>query len=64
MTDQNVEAVRAKLTQRAAVGLKKYGVSTAERTDLSTRDWLIHAQEEAMDLCIYLERLIQDENDG
>ena len=30
-----------------------------ERTDLSELDWLIHAQEEAMDLAIYLEKLIQ-----
>ncbi|WWA79552.1 hypothetical protein Kintu_gp60 [Xanthomonas phage Kintu] len=56
----NIEmAVAEKLQKRAAVGLGKYGV-TMERTDLSRLDWLIHAQEEAMDLAVYLERLIQD----
>ncbi len=54
------DAVAAKLLKRAEVGLAKYGV-TMERTDLSHLDWLIHAQEEAMDLAVYLERLIQDE---
>ncbi len=58
--DQNVENVRVKLAQRAKTGLKKYGVTT-ERTDLTTLDWLNHAQEEAMDMCVYLERLIRDE---
>lgn len=58
--DAHVENVRGKLAERAALGLKKYGVTT-ERTDLTTLDWLNHAQQEAMDLCVYLERLIQDE---
>ena len=53
-------AVAAKLLKRSEVGLAKYGV-TMERTDLSRLDWLIHAQEEAMDLAVYLERLISDE---
>lgn len=30
-----------------------------ERTDLSEIEWLKHAQEEAMDLAVYLEKLIQ-----
>jgi hypothetical protein len=58
--DANVENVRRKLADRAEMGLKKYGVTT-ERTDLTTLDWLNHAQQETMDLCVYLERLIQDE---
>lgn len=49
-----------KIKRRAEFGLSKYG-TTLERTDLSTLDWLIHAQEEAMDLCNYLEVLIQRE---
>jgi hypothetical protein len=52
------DAVCAKIQQRAAVGLNKYGV-TLERDDLSELDWLVHAQEEAMDLANYLEVLIQ-----
>lgn len=53
-------AVAEKLHRRAQAGLDKYGV-TMERTDLSRLDWLMHAQEEAMDLAVYLERLICDE---
>jgi len=55
--DKNVEAVRQKLKDRAEVGLHKYGVTT-ERTDLTTRQWLVHAQEEAMDLAVYLQTLL------
>lgn len=52
--DANVEAVRAKLSERAAVGLRKYGVST-ERGDLSPEDWLRHLQEELLDAAVYIE---------
>lgn len=58
--DPNVTAVQQKLADRAAVGLLKYGVTT-ERTDLTRLDWLRHAQEEAMDFCIYLQVLIHEE---
>ena len=51
--------VCAKIKQRAALGKKKYG-TTMERDDLTPLDWLKHAQEEAMDLAVYLEKLIQD----
>jgi hypothetical protein len=54
------DQVCKKIQQRAEFGLKKYGVSL-ERTDLTKLQWLIHAQEEAMDLAGYLEVLIQDE---
>jgi hypothetical protein len=60
--DKNVQQVRQKLADRAEFGMIKYGVST-ERTDLSAKQWLIHAQEEAMDLAVYLQRLIDDMND-
>ena len=46
-----------KILNRAEIGEKKYK-TTMERTDLSELDWLVHAQEEAMDLAIYLEKLI------
>ncbi len=54
--------VALKLLSRAAIGKKKYGV-TMERTDLTKLQWLKHAQEEAMDLAVYLEKLIQIEKD-
>ena len=59
--DANVEAVRKKMLDRSVVGLAKYGVTT-ERTDLSRLQWLIHAQEESMDLSIYLQVLIEEES--
>lgn len=58
--DKHVEAVKAKLRDRMRAGLRKYGVTT-ERTDLTRKQWLIEAQNEAMDLAVYLERLIQEE---
>lgn len=61
MTDSIVEAVRQKLKDRSEVGLMKYG-TTMDRTDLSFDDWLKHAQEEAMDLCVYLEKIMRERN--
>lgn len=60
--DRNVERVREKLLQRSIVGLKKYGVTT-ERTDLSTIDWLNHWQQELMDACLYVQVLINEEEE-
>jgi len=58
VVDKYVESVREKFKQRAEVGARKYG-TTLERTDLTSLDWLLHAQEEAMDLTLYLEVLIE-----
>ena len=55
------DAVIIKIAKRSITGVEKYG-TTMERKDLSRKEWLIHAQEEAMDLGVYLERLIQEEN--
>lgn len=52
--------VVGKIMSRRERGLNKYGVGM-ERPDLSRLDWLRHAQEEAMDLAVYLEKLIQEE---
>ncbi len=54
--DANVKAVQERLGNRAAIGLLKYGVTT-EREDLSREEWLQHAQDEALDLSVYLQRL-------
>ena len=54
--DTIVNAVVQKFLQRSEVGKKKYGV-TLDREDLSTLDWITHAQEELMDGILYLERL-------
>lgn len=60
MFDEITEAVGWKIRKRAREGKDKYGV-TMERADLTRKQWLIHAQEEAMDLAVYLEKLIQEE---
>ena len=48
-----------KIQSRSLTGFKKYR-TTMERDDLTQREWLIHAQEEAMDLVIYLQKLIEE----
>ena len=56
MKDKIVELIINKFKERSEVGIKKYK-TTLERTDLTTLEWLQHAQEEAMDFVLYLERL-------
>ena len=57
------EKVIAKILKRAEVGKSKYG-TTMERNDLSRLEWLVHAQEEAMDLAVYLEKIIEEIKKG
>ena len=52
------EKVIAKIRQRAEVGEKKYN-TTMERGDLTYDEWLQHLQEELLDACVYLEKLMQ-----
>ena len=54
------QAVCQKLLGRAKIGMAKYGVSM-DKENLTRKEWLIHAQEEAMDLAIYLQKLIEME---
>ena len=56
------DEVCKKIQGRAAVGKDKYGV-TMETAPLSKLEWLIHAQEEAMDLAVYLQKLIELEEE-
>lgn len=59
-SDPIVESVRQKLLDRSSVGLKKYTISL----DSNNKDnYLKHAQEEAMDLANYLEKLMQQKDD-
>tara|TARA_R110002012_G_scaffold58350_2_gene151330 strand:- start:5504 stop:5707 length:204 start_codon:yes stop_codon:yes gene_type:complete len=57
------DIVIKKIEARAETGERKYN-TTMERVDLTRKAWLIHAQEEALDLAIYLQKLImlEDEN--
>lgn len=62
MTDISVERVRRKLLERSLRGQSKYGTTLAG-AGLTRKQWLIHAQEEAMDLCNYLEMLLEAETE-
>ena len=59
MNDKIVLNVLESFKKRSEIGIKKYN-TTLERNDLSTLEWLQHAQEEAMDFVLYLERLKQE----
>ena len=61
--DPLVNRVISKLQYRSEQGMLTYGV-TMERKDVTTLEWLKHAQEEAMDLAIYLQRCIEDLKTG
>ena len=49
------------LIAREDKGLKEYG-TTMDRTDLTEQEWLQHAYEEALDLSIYLKKIIKTKN--
>lgn len=51
------------LLAREDKGIKEYG-TTMDRTDLTEIDWLQHAYEEALDLSIYLKKLIKIKKDA
>lgn len=55
--DQNVVELCAKFYRRSNLGFEKYGCTT-ERTDLTEKEWLTHLQEELMDACVYLQKVI------
>ena len=54
------EKVIEKIRHRRDAGRKKYH-KTMERDDLSLLDWARHAQEEALDFAIYLQKIIDIE---
>jgi hypothetical protein len=55
--DPIVESVIKKFKNRSDVGIKKYGTTLAGNDKLTTLQWIDEAQAEAMDFCLYLERL-------
>ena len=57
ISDSIVESVINKYKHRSKLGIEKYGV-TMDRNDLTDVEWLTHAQEEALDLSLYLEKMI------
>lgn len=59
--DSVVTSIIHKFTERAKFGKTKYGTDL-DRTDLSTIQWIEHAQDELMDGILYLEKLKQQMN--
>ena len=55
-----LQIVIAELKVREQRGLNKYG-TTMDRKDLTTKEWLQHAYEEALDLSLYLKKLIEEQ---
>lgn len=60
--DTIVQSVIQKFIERSKMGKEKYGTDL-DRTDLKTKDWIQHAQEELMDGILYLEKLKQTINE-
>ena len=60
--DGVVESVISRFKERSAVGIDKYNTTLEDSTE-SFAAFLNHAQEEAMDFCLYLEKLKQMNND-
>lgn len=59
MIDPVVAAVCAEMQARSRHGVRKYG-TMLDRTDLDRRAWVRHALEEAMDLTLYLRRILAE----
>jgi len=62
LKDRHVYNVIEKFKKRSEIGVAKYQ-TTLEREDLTFEDWVKHAQEEAMDFVLYLERIKSDIQD-
>lgn len=56
--DTIVQSVVSSFLERSRLGQLKYGTNL-DRTDLTTLEWIQHAQEELMDGILYLEKLKQ-----
>ena len=61
--DPVVHGVCRLLLSRSAVGIKKYGTTTADNP-LELRAWLQHALEECLDQAVYLRRAIIEIESG
>lgn len=57
-----LQSVIMDLRVREEKGLDTYG-TTMDRKDLTQKEWLQHAYEEALDLALYLKKLMTIENE-
>jgi len=62
MDSEVLKHVIEDMRQREAKGKKEYG-TTMDRTDLSDTDWMDYAYEEALDLSLYLKKIILNKQD-
>jgi hypothetical protein len=64
MDSKILAAVIEDMRRREAKGKEEYK-TTLDRTDLKEDDWLIYAYEEALDLSLYLKKIIiNKQNNG
>jgi hypothetical protein len=59
--DSVVYRIAALLKTRSETGIRKYG-TTLDRTDLSVKQWIDHAIDEALDHALYLQKLKDELN--
>ena len=59
MVEDTETAVCRNIKDRQQLGIRKYG-RTVAGNPLTERQWLQHAYEEALDMAIYLKRLLQE----
>jgi hypothetical protein len=50
------------MRKREAKGVLEYG-TTLDRKDINDREWIYYAYEEALDLALYLRKIIENNND-
>jgi hypothetical protein len=50
------------MRKREAKGVIEYG-TTLDRKDINDREWIYYAYEEALDLALYLRKIIENNND-
>jgi len=58
--DSVTKSVLDKYLDRAVAGKNKYGTDM-DRNDLNVVQWLQHLQEEMMDATLYIEKLLQEQ---
>ena len=56
--DETVNNLMVKFSNRAIVSNRKHGDKIHE-VEKSTKQWVTEALEEAMDMCVYLQRLLE-----
>ena len=59
--DKLVKRVMDKMALRANQGMIKFG-NTMEDSKKTNKEWLIEAQQECLDMAIYLEKCIENES--